>query len=162
MSIREEKLPICHLALRIPARVRIQGRSVDILEAHNAAVRLHGKTIFAKYGPLVSEKKLHRLRCQITEGIPTYLIVAIREGSQFLAYNSPVHAIYTSKLDSTQRAIAPTYYSLLDAFGNCRFELHRVFSPTVLGDLVLASNDKPLLEILDSCRTSAMLVHHRF
>jgi hypothetical protein len=149
-----------HLLLRIPFLARIEGLTFDIVEAHNDVIRSMGKTSFAKFGHNI-RPTVEKIRGHISKGHNPLLVLTIKRGTNYLGYSSPITSIYDGKPRAELIAYAPSYYCKIDpTFASIShwITVERPFEKFDLAGLRLASNKRPLLEVLKECRTSTMLV----
>ncbi|WLB48302.1 hypothetical protein QIH93_10080 [Bradyrhizobium ottawaense] len=81
-----------------------------------------------------------------------------KQGGQFLGYKSRLTSVHYGKADDILRAGAPAYYDDLGEQAKLWFTVIEPFEPADLGQLSLASNGRPLLEVMRECRTASLLV----
>ncbi len=147
-----------HLLLRVPLMTRVEGRAFNTIEAHNQVVEKIGRVSLAKFGSPGTLARSEELKAQIYEGIETLLILAAKRDDRFLGYQSRLTAVHYGKPDKTILGISPPYYAKLGSPADLWFTVISPFVTAALKDFRLATNRRPVLEVMSECRTSSMLV----
>jgi len=142
--------------MRIPLLTRLGSHSINTVEAHARVLEELGHVSIAKFGapnPLVE-----KLQQQLTEGTPTYLILVYRKAKEFHAIQARIGAIRVGSATEPIRSSVPEYYASLSYAASLWFTIQAPFEKSDLTKLRLASNKKPILKVLASTRTPAMIV----
>ena len=149
---------IVHFALRVPLGTRVEGRTINLIEAHNEVVSKLGQVALAKFGSPGTAKRAKTLQQQIDDGINTLLVLVAKRGDRFLGYQSRLSSIIWGKPTATIKNATPSYYRYLDQTPELWFMVDTPFVQSDLTKFRLVSNHRPLLDVLGECRTSSMLI----
>jgi hypothetical protein len=147
-----------HLVVRVPRISRVNRITVDTVRAHNETLVALGRVAIAKFGNPGTRARCDRLRAQIDSGLETLLILVTKRGEQFLGYKSRLTSVHYGKADNVILAGAPKYYSDLGKDAKLWFTVIAPFETINLEQFSLASNRRPLLEVMRECRTASLLV----
>ena len=147
--------------LRTPAVTHVRGRVIDVVEAHNEIVAKLGKVALGKFGHSGSKTRADRLQKQIEDGYETRLLLVSKVMGNFCGFKAPLSAISFGRPTSDMVDFTPPYYRELDEQPLLWFIASGPFVETSLSRLHLATNDRPLLNVLGQCRTSTMLIYER-
>jgi hypothetical protein len=146
-----------HLLLRLSRFASVDGRRIDIVDAHNEVIETHQKVALAKHGRSVSKVRIRKLCEQIEKGTPTFLVLAFRKSNAFSAFAAPLSRVITGRVQDV--AEKPSYYkSLVDFEPSCWFILSDRFCEISLEELCMAKDGKNVVEVMGECRTSLMFV----
>jgi hypothetical protein len=147
-----------HLLVRVPRYMRVQGRAFDVIEEHNAAFRANGKVAVAKFGTPFSRVVFGAITQAIRANAATLYLVT-KEDDEFFAWAGRIVSIGTfSGAESGLVDLFPEYYrSLLNA-PTSYLCLGSELREASLRGLMLASNTRPVLDVMRECRTAMMLV----
>ena len=147
-----------HIAMRIGS---YQDRELgkDVIEAHNDVLKRQGTVYFGKAGRGLSADKLQRVRNSMFDGASCNLVVIRRLKSGYQCFLAPIVSLPSSSFRPELRFV-PSYYHDLVKEIELWIEVaaFTLSNANLLESLALASNSRPLLETLGSCRTSLMLV----
>jgi hypothetical protein len=147
-----------HIAMRIGS---YQDRQLgkDVIEAHNAVADRHGKVFFGKAGRSLSADKLQSVQDALAQGSKCCLIVIRRSGDQYQCFTAPILSLPAALCRPNLRLVPEYYHDLVNEIGLwVEVEKFVAADNAFIQSLVLVSNARSLLETLDSCRTSLMLV----
>jgi hypothetical protein len=147
-----------HLVLRIPMVAQIAKQRFSVVDAHNVIFEKLGNVAVAKWGQSGTRARADRLQRQIENGSETLLILVAKSGGQFLGFQAPLSGVHLGKPTAQIRAISPPYYDQLGEGSSLWCTVNRAFVPADLQNLHLASNERPLLDVLGDSRTTSMLV----
>ena len=151
-------LQIFHLVLRVPLTTPVDGRPINTLDAHNEVARRTGRVAVAKFGQPGTKLRAEVLRTQIRQQRKTWLVLVSKRGSQFLGFQAPLISVHHGMPTPDIRKIAPPYYEKLDQVAELWLTVEGPFVAADLRRFRLATNQRPLLEVISECRTSSMLV----
>jgi hypothetical protein len=157
LKMSAEENQIVHLVLRVPLITRVQGRPINTIEAHNEIIEKMGRVSLAKFGQAGTRARSEKLKAQIERGVETLLILVVKQGARHLGYQSPLASIHYGKPDNQILSVAPPYYATLGPAG-LWFIVTSPFVTSNLDDFRLATNRRPVANVVSECRTSAMLV----
>jgi len=149
---------LVHLVLRISMMAQIGRRRFNVVDAHNEMVEKQGSVTIAKWGQSGTLARADRLQKQVKNGSETLLILVAKRGGQFHGFQAPLSGVHIGKPTAQIKAISPPYYEQLGEASSLWCTVSRSFVPADLQNLHLASNGRPLLDVLGECRTSSMLV----
>jgi hypothetical protein len=147
-----------HLVVRVPRVTRVNGISVDTVKAHNDSLAARGSVSVAKFGNPGTSVRRDQLLTQIDNGLEAHLILVTKTGGKFCGYKSRMRAVHYGKAGNNILAGAPPYYRDLEEQAKLWFTVTDPFEPTNLDQFSLASNMRPLLEVMRECRTASLLV----
>lgn len=150
-----------HLLLRVPLVTRVAGDAINTVDAHNEVIRRLGQAWIAKFGTPGTEERANTLKFQIEQGRKTFLVLVAKRGMRFLAHEAPLVSIHYGRADSQILKLAPEYYSRLDQSAALWLAVRRLLQLSDLARFRLASNQRPIVEVLSECRTASMLVERR-
>jgi hypothetical protein len=157
-TAKRANMAATHIAMRIGS---YQDRQLgkDVIEAHNAVADFSGKVFFGKAGRSLSADKLQLVRDALAQGSKCCLIVIRRSGDQYQCFMAPIHSLPDASFRPDLRLVPEYYHDLAHEIG-LWMEIGKFVAAdnALIRSLVLASNSRSLLETLDSCRTSLMLV----
>ena len=150
-----------HVVLRIPRRHRIDGETYDPIREHNRIVRKYNNVVVAKFGShRLANSSTIEVREQIAKGRRCCLFLVIKDRGQFFGFRAPLVEVSVGPLGSDTAGIRyPTYYARVEAGTAMYFVVSDEFLPADIEGLLLASNERKLLDVLSECRTPLMLVH---
>jgi hypothetical protein len=161
-----EATPV-HFLLRVPWVTRIEGhptRAINTIDAHSKKIRELGYSTVAKFGRPSPAHTIQRLNKQIHEGRCTRLILVVKtvvkRGITFVGYQSEISSIRAGPPTTEIKVSAPSYYQELSYAAGLWFIVRTPFAICDLTKLYLASNKKPVLDVLSKCRTPSMLVEN--
>jgi hypothetical protein len=158
-----ESLATVHLVVRVPLVTKVNGIRVDTLKAHNESVIAQGRVSIAKFGNPGTRARSDRLGSQIGNGSETLLILVTKQDNRFLGYKSRLASVCYGKADDKLLQSAPAYYKELDQLAaKLWFTVIAPFEPVDLSRFSLASNQRPLLEVMQECRTASLLVEENY
>jgi hypothetical protein len=149
------------LVIRSPERVRTEeGRTVDVVDEHNALIAKKGRVALAKFGAPTSERTLGIINEAIRNKSAPYLYLISKSKNTHYASKSHIIATYV-RLPIDLRSFVPDYYELVEYNPSTWFILDRPFQPASIDKLVLVSSGRSLLDVLRETRTASMLVKRK-
>jgi hypothetical protein len=149
-----------HLAIRFPLMAKVGGQQFNIVDAHNEVVTRVGCVAFAKFGKPGTNARIAQLRRQIENGNSTLLILIMKRGANFIGFQSQMSAVHLGRPTSQIAAVRPSYYEKIYENPELWFVVNRPFAKADLKSIRLASNGRPLLDVLRDSRTASMLVEN--
>jgi hypothetical protein len=159
-----EPVPV-HFLLRVPPVTRIEGHAalaVNTIDAHSQVIQELGHATVAKFGRPATAYTVERLQRQIKKGIRTRLILVVKTNDTrrktYVGYQSEIGSVRLGSPTEELRKAAPTYYRLLAYGAGLWFTVCASFKICDLTKARIASNKKPVLEVLRTSRTPSMLV----
>jgi hypothetical protein len=144
-----------HLVVRIPLVSRVQGSSINTVEAHNEVAKKLGTVTVAKFGKPGALDLVEKLTQQMGR---TSLILVAKRDSHFLGFQSRLSSVVRGKPTAKMMSTAPTYYANIREVAGLWFTVTGPFTDCDLAVFRLSSNQRPLLDVLRECRTPSMLV----
>lgn len=148
----------CHIVLRVPRYAIVNGQKHDVIEAHNEVLRSKKVVALGKFGKPFSRAGRKVVQRQLDEGVQTFLYLVFKSKGQFLACRAPIQSLHPDRPDSDLRAPFPDYYVKKPSYW---FVLSGELVKADLGQLVLTSNSRPLLDVVAETRTPLMIVQFR-
>lgn len=164
MSTPFNRAPIVHFLMRVPRVTFVEGQrpggshshAINTIDAHSEVIQASGHVAIAKFG--APNPRVERLQKQIQEQVPTYLILVFKRGGKFIGFKSLISAIRLGTPTAEIKNSAPSYYREFSYSAGLWFVVEGPLQICDLTKLQLASNKKPLLEVLSASRTPSMLV----
>jgi hypothetical protein len=144
-----------HFLMRVPLLTPIDGRSINTIDAHAKVLEASGEVSVAKFG---ASNRVEPLQEQLKSGTRTNLIIVYRQNNGFHALQSRIRAIRRGSATNDIRKSSPEYHASLSYAAGLWFIIESPLIKCDLSKLRLASNKKPVLEVLAVARTPAMLV----
>jgi hypothetical protein len=77
-----------HVAIRAPARERVNGRNLSVIEEHNRTFNGQGRVAFGKVGARLSDATLGTLQGEIAKGQPVRLYVVVKGKDGYASYSA--------------------------------------------------------------------------
>lgn len=148
-----------HFAMRVPLRTVVGRRPIATIDAHIQAANEHGVVSVVKFGAPGVKSRADTLNNQLSEDISTYLILVTKQNSEFRAYQAELVSVHFGGITPNILKYAPAYYREIGASGGLWFVAKAPFTPSDLREFRLASNRRPLQDVLAECRTSSLLVY---
>jgi hypothetical protein len=130
----------------------------DIIAEHNKISIAKGSVLLGKLGRIPGADKVRLIEDAIEKKRASLLVVK-KNGSEYDGFSAPLFSVhiedYTPDISSV-----PSYYQHLIPEIKLWFEIGTFVpvSEEMLQEMLLISNDKPLLVTLKSCRTSLIFV----
>lgn len=144
-----------HLLMRLPALDR---KSAKLIAEHNEMIDFQGGILLGKFGAGISRRSEAIVSKQISNGKNIQLFLAQRAGSSYLGYKAKISEIYSDYREYRGELKLPSYYQERPS---SVFVLSGKLENADLSNLLLESNERPLLEVLSITRTPVMLVVDR-
>jgi hypothetical protein len=146
-----------HFVLRVPLMSRANGRSFNTIEAHSQVIEQTGRVALAKFGNPGPAARYKPLKTQIAEDVETLLILVVKRDDRFLGYQSTLGGVHHGSPGEMVKW-APPYYAMLGESPRLWFLINAPFQRSQLADFRLASNQRPIVDVMRECRTAAMMV----
>jgi hypothetical protein len=144
-----------HLLLRI--RIEDRHRIAD----HRAVIKEHGSVLLGKIGRTMSPPLQRRANDQISQGLPTFLFLATREGSTgpYLLFRSALRQVYPN-LPLAKRQLIPDYYGPLIEHVTTWFELSSIdpMSSAEMDTLRVFTTGRKVADVLKSSMVSCRVI----
>ena len=144
-----------HLLMRLPALDKKSARHVS---EHNEMLEFQGGILLGKFGAGISRRSEAIVSKQISNGVNIQLYLAQRAGSSYLGYKAKISEIYSDYREYSGSLKLPNYYRERPS---SVFVLSSKLEDADLSNLLLESNERPLIEVLSVTRTPVMLVVNR-
>lgn len=149
---------VLHLALRVRSEAQISYKVLDVVAEHNKVIIKQGSVAVAKYGASLHSRNIERLKKVIKNGkAPCLILISKIEGS-FTGVKAQIHDVITNESNGNAPAPTPSYYKDVDQVVAFWVVVSSTFVPVSLKEFKLVSNKRLLLDVLQECRTSMMLV----
>ena len=161
-GVATEETSKSHLVLRIPLTTTIGRKSFNTVDAHNIVWSTKGELAVAKFGAAIGPQTLDRITQQLANDTDTYLIlVAKNVVSRFLGHRARILSVHLANKSSQFERLAPPYYAELGLAPALWILVNEEFAPTDLREFRLTSSGRPLIDVLQECRTATMLVESK-
>lgn len=147
-----------HIALRLAPNRSIDGKTFSIVDEHNRVAVEHGKMALAKFGSGLGLATAADLRAGLEGGDRPYLFAVSKREREFEGFCAPIVDLFGPVLPPMHKHLVPAYYAELDLNAGSWFLLGGPLSRCGLGNLHLASNGRPLVQVLRESRTSLLPV----
>jgi hypothetical protein len=150
-----------HFLLRVPRLTRLESRPaflINTIECHEELVRTRGQVSIAKFGKPCSIVTVERLTEQISKRLRTCLILVARNKHEYLGREFPIVSILRGSPTDKIKNAAPAYYQELSYGAELWFTVRGPMRMCNLAKLKVARNDRPVLDILNTCQLPSMLV----
>ena len=141
-----------HLLMRLPALDKKSARHVS---EHNEMLESQGGILLGKFGAGISRRSEAIVSKQISDGGNIQLYLAQRAGSTYLGYKAKMSEIYSDYREYRGELKLPSYY---EERPSSVFVLSGKLEKADLSNLLLESNERPLIEVLSITRTPVVLV----
>ena len=157
LELTDSERRIQHVVFRVARLANVGSRQIDVIDAHNEVQSKHGAVAWAKFGHRLDPRKLRILASRVAGGQTATAYVVLKQSGEFLGYSSRIQQVLTADEPPPDKLVPP-YYSHLDVLPAAWFVLGRPLKPTSLHGIRLASNERPLLDVISECMTAFFFV----
>ena len=156
-----------YIVLRKKPTVRTGLNELDVITEHNSVFDKAGSVAVGKFGVSWHQSKCDEFSACIKNGSTIYLLLVSRTAKGFNGFRARIRDIQLANNKILPQF--PPYYNLLNRQPSLRetalatkpsmwFRIAERLKPYPLLNLSLLTNKRPLLDVLNECRTTMMLV----